>query len=342
MYRLLIIGCLVGMALLSPASSGWWNADTVASSIPGTVTRSPEEFAAYLTNRFPDDTDRVKALFSWISHSIVYDMDQSNVAGKYESMDEFVRGVLNTKKAVCQGYAEVFTAVCNLMGIPAMTVHGYTQIDGHLQSETGHAWNVAKVGGRWYLFDPTWGSGYLDDSLITTHMPFDPIWQLKEYPVTHDQFINGIRPGSTFYNYSDSLDRYYVLDEISRAEATLRRAEATNANRREIQRIYRKYNDYVVNLRCNSEITRYNASSDMLRDAIDRYNTFQKLRGRRGINPDKLRQWLQLAGGVVQNSRRQAETLSPCHSLSVREIQELLKNISEVEIAIATEFRRLH
>jgi len=353
-----ITTCLFGWIFFFHAAGQHWNTDSLAISIPSSVTKSPEAFADYLTSRFPDGTDRVKALYSWISHSIVYDVSLGDEAGKYETTEAFVLDVLKTKKTVCQGYAEVFTTVCNRMGIPALTIHGYTRIDGRIQAGTGHAWNVAKIDGKWFLFDPTWGSGFLyggrykksfssfycftpPDSLINTHMPLDPIWQLRDYPLTHDQFIDGFRQGSVFYHYADSLDRYFTMDEISQAEATLRRAVATHANRAEIHQIFRKYNDYVVNLKCNDEITRFNEASEMLSQAIDSFNAYQEERFRRGTRPDKLRAKLAEAAKQVQAARQQAETLDSCISLSSQEIQGLLRNIREVETAVATEYRKL-
>ncbi|MFC2101446.1 transglutaminase domain-containing protein [Bacteroidota bacterium] len=344
--------------VITHSLAGSWNADSLARSIPSKVTGSPEDFAQYLTNKFPEDKERVRALFSWLSSNISYDLHQVETMSRFETMDEFVIYTLKNKKAVCQGYAEIFTAVCNGMGIPALTVHGYNRIDGQLKTELGHAWNVAKIDGKWYLFDPTWGSGYVDngryrksfdafffmaspDSLVETHMPFDPVWQLREYPITHDQFIEGGNHGSIYYNYTDSLNRYYILDEVGRAESTLQRAEATQANRREIQKMYRRYNSYVNNIKCNIEITRYNESSTTLKDAIDRFNEFQVSRSKRNPSKSQLKSLLDRARLAVQQSLLQARQISSCQSLSAQEVRRLIKQIDEVSEAVSQALRSL-
>jgi len=349
---------MLGLLSVSSGFSNGWNVDSLARSIPSTVTRSPEDFALYLKERFPDEAERVQALFSWIGYSIVYDLRQVETANRYESIDDFVLFTLKNKKAVCQGYAEVFTSICSQMGMKALTVHGYNRINGRLKSDLGHAWNVVKITGRWYLFDPTWGSGYLDngryrksfssfyfmtppDSLIASHMPFDPIWQLQEYPITHDQFIDGEAHGPTYYNFSDSLDLYYSLDEIGKAESTLRRAEETHANRREILRMYRKYNNYVVNMKCNVEISRFNESSTLLRDAIDSFNEYQELKGIRNSDLDRRKTMLESARSLVHQALRQAQIVSPCQSLSIQEIHRLIKHIHDLESAVSVSFKSL-
>ncbi|MFH1297444.1 MAG: transglutaminase domain-containing protein [Bacteroidota bacterium] len=358
MLRQLFLCLLLGSLAVSHAYSDGWNVDSLARSIPNGVTRSPQDFAIYLNERFLGETERVKALFSWIVNSVVYDLNQIETASRYESIDDFVLYTLKTKKAVCQGYAEVFTAICNRMGMKALTVHGYNRVDGRLNSDLGHAWNVVKIDGKWYLFDPTWGSGYLyngryrksfstiyfmisPDSLIVSHMPFDPIWQLQDYPITHDQFIDGGERGNTYYNFSDSLDLYYSMDEINRAESTLRRAGATHANRREILKMYRKYNDYVINMKCNVEINRYNEASTTLTYAIDRFNEYQELRGKKNADPRTIRLVLDATGEMVQHALRQVRDVSPCRSLSIQEIQRLINHIHDLEAAVSTGYRAL-
>lgn len=358
MYKLLLISWILGSLFTSSAISQTWNIDSLARSVPSQASESPEAFARYLKEQFPDAADRVAALFLWIGNTITYDNSQAESMSRFETIDDFVLFTLRHKKAVCQGYAEVFSAVCNGMGIQALTVHGYTKVDGRLKSELGHAWNIARIDGKWYLFDPTWGSGYLEngryrksfsafyfmtppDSLIGSHMPFDPIWQLREYPITHDQFLEGRGHGPIYYDFTDSLNLYFSLDEAGRAESTLRRAEATHAKRQEIQKMYRKYCNYLLNLKCNSEISRYNESSNSLKNAIDRFNEYQEIKIKR--NPDRIRQrtLLEAARLMVQQSLLQAQSITPCSSLSIQEIQHLIKQINEVDTAISTSIFRL-
>ncbi|MBE0648755.1 MAG: hypothetical protein IH596_13355 [Bacteroidales bacterium] len=358
MYRRTALSFGITWLIVAHSLASGWNPDSMARSIPYGVTGSPNDFALYLKDHFPGEAARVQALFSWLSYNISYDVNQVETMSRFESMDDFVLFTMKNKKAVCQGYAEIFTAVCTRMGIQALTVHGYNRIDGQLKSELGHAWNLAKIDGVWRLFDPTWGSGYVDngrfrksfdsfyfmtppDSLIRSHMPFDPVWQLREYPITHDQFIEGGNHGPSYYYFSDTLDHYYFLDEVNRAECTLRRAEATDADRTEIQRMFMRYNSYVLNIKCNVEITRYNASSTYLKEAIDRFNEFQEFRNKRNTDKAQLKRLLEKANYLVQQSLLQAQNISSCQSLSSREIQRLVRQISEVENAILSAFKSI-
>jgi hypothetical protein len=109
--------------------------------------------------------------------------------------------VLRTRVAVCEGYAALFTALCNEVGVEANTVNGNLrtkpeEIGTPISNNTlGHAWNSAKVDGRWVLVDCTLGAGGLDRDkfdhhyepawfdvppaqMIWTHLPEDSRWQM--------------------------------------------------------------------------------------------------------------------------------------------------------------------
>jgi len=59
------------------------------------------------------------------------------------------------KIAVCQGYACGFKKIMDGLGIPCVVVVGKA-------GREGHAWNMVKLGGKWYHIDCTW-----DDSTQT-------------------------------------------------------------------------------------------------------------------------------------------------------------------------------
>jgi hypothetical protein len=65
--------------------------------------------------------------------------------------------VLSDGQAYCYGFARAFEALCRRMGMPARinAVHNFEYMQAH---------NMAEVfyGGRWHLFDPTYGSFFYD------------------------------------------------------------------------------------------------------------------------------------------------------------------------------------
>ena len=113
---------------------------------------------------------------------------------------------LKTKKGICADYSILFHEIASLTGIKSFVIEGYTKQNGKIDV-LSHAWCAAKINNEWYLFDPTWGSGYVNNNkytrkinnlyykvapsqMISSHMPFDYLWQFLTYPITNQEFIN--------------------------------------------------------------------------------------------------------------------------------------------------------
>jgi transglutaminase/protease-like cytokinesis protein 3 len=78
------------------------------------------------------------------------------------------------------------------VGIDTETISGYTKQNGAVDPMS-HAWCASKIDNQWYIFDPTWGSGFVNNGkfvnaltivilsesseIIASHMPFDYMWQ---------------------------------------------------------------------------------------------------------------------------------------------------------------------
>ncbi|KAK2514445.1 Ky [Columba guinea] len=184
------------------------------------VTNSVEELVKALLKQARTDLEKVRAIWMWICHHIEYDVvgyrDKSQLSSK--PID-----VLQTRKSVCEGYAELFEHMCSIAGIQCMKLSGYSKGFGYKigQTFTGdsdHAWNAVYLEGRWHLLDSTWGSGSVDDSLtkftfrynefyflthpalfINNHFPDNSNWQLLKPTLTLKDFENNMLHKSNFY-----------------------------------------------------------------------------------------------------------------------------------------------
>jgi len=221
------------------------NVDTEAASIPDGNCSSIDALAAYIKQNFATDSLRVRAIYVWIANHISYDVKRFMDRDKNPDMPpQTVADVLTTRSAVCQGYSDLFVALCKAAGINAICVSGYTKFQGRINI-ISHAWVAAPLEGQWYLFDPTWGAGYVTDNsrftrqfnnsfyrvqpekFIVDHMPFDPLYQFLSYPLTNKEFIDG-KPASSrlIFHYSDTLKQHMQLSPPQKTAAELRRMEA--------------------------------------------------------------------------------------------------------------------
>lgn len=88
-----------------------------------------------------DDYGKVKYVYEYVVNNTQY----GGAVEEGQNIDSvFVDGV-----SVCSGYAKAFQYLVQQVGVSCLYVTGET-------SEP-HAWCMVKVGGEWYVVDPTWG-----------------------------------------------------------------------------------------------------------------------------------------------------------------------------------------
>lgn len=116
---------------------------TYDNIIKTTTTEWLQEFEQEHT-----DYDKIVAVHDKIIETIDY---AYNSYGQPEnsSWAHNLVGVMSKKGAVCEGYADTFLYFMNLLGIESLYVTAFT-------TDSGHAWNVVNLDGKYYPIDATW------------------------------------------------------------------------------------------------------------------------------------------------------------------------------------------
>jgi hypothetical protein len=192
---------------------------TIDDQVSGIEPGPPERLARDLTTPYSSDLEKVRAIFSWIAQHVDYHLpsrfsthrrNSPNTRTVMEpdgSANEVVAAnTLNSLSAVCEGYARLFTLLCNQAGIPSMIITGFGKTGNGKSSSkfhSNHFWNAVFIDSNWHLLDVTWASGYVsyrgdefirhfDDYYFLTpprlfledHFPDDLAWTLlPETPV---------------------------------------------------------------------------------------------------------------------------------------------------------------
>ena len=189
---------------------------------------SSEKLAQNIKTDFSSDITKVRAVFTWIAQNIRYDLQeflnpkQTSIRFSYSSEEEknrklkaikegIVSSTLSKRKAVCEGYAQTFSKVCDLLGIENEVIKGFVRNSpkeiGKPELYSNHAWNAVKINNQWLYFDTTWAAGYLmngkwqrnfndyyfnipNNKYFLTHYPEDKLWQLRVGRMTKNQFYN--------------------------------------------------------------------------------------------------------------------------------------------------------
>ncbi len=219
---------------------------------------SIREFTLQLTSVYSDDKSKARSIYTWIALNIDYDNEA--VPGNGMN-DQKAINVWREKRAVCEGYANLFAMMCRLAGLESRVIIGYVrERDGQPLQYPNHAWNSVMIDGKWYLLDVTWASlqwrgdrsrtanvtevmnmFFLTDprEMIYTHLPEDPYWQLQNSFVSLEQFENGgevIRKTMSSkpekeINFEHLIASYESLDSLDRSIALLERQEENKWNK---------------------------------------------------------------------------------------------------------------
>ncbi len=133
------------------------------------------------------EQEKAYAIFSWIRNYITYDTS-TKWQRRYgnSGADQSPDGVLASGRAVCEGLANLFTAVAERMDLESVVITG--RASGARQER--HAWNAVKIDGNWGLVDITRHTFLATpQEFLARHFPDDPRWQLIERPLTYDEWL---------------------------------------------------------------------------------------------------------------------------------------------------------
>ena len=93
--------------------------------------------------------EKAAAIHDYMLVNTAYDYE-NYLAGSIPSDSYHPYGALILKKAVCNGYAEVFKLFMDVLEISCEFVSGTARGGG------SHAWNALQIDGQWYFVDVTW------------------------------------------------------------------------------------------------------------------------------------------------------------------------------------------
>jgi transglutaminase/protease-like cytokinesis protein 3 len=199
--------------------------DAFALSVPKSEASSVDHLATALARGARNDREKARAIYRWITKNITYDT-RAFFSGNLGDMS--ANNVLRTMKGVCDGYAQLFAALAQSMGLEAERIVGNSKgygyvVGSRIDGPANHAWNAVKIFGSWQLVDCTWGAGYIDanknfvqrfneyyflpppDQFIYDHFPDDPDRQFLSSQVSKQTYEDLVNVGPLFFLYGLKL-----------------------------------------------------------------------------------------------------------------------------------------
>ncbi|MEP6584949.1 MAG: transglutaminase domain-containing protein [Ginsengibacter sp.] len=256
--------------------------DRIALSIPSSQTNNTSDIAAYINAHFDTDSKKIRAAFTWVANNIKYDAAHLHRVILNEDHEQRVTWAIERKKGVCENFAAILTDICIKCGLRSYGVEGYTRHNGYLD-KSGHAWSAVFVDNDWYLYDPTWDAGFQENGqfigrqganyfqvppteFIESHMPFDPMFQFLEKPLSYQEFANGFIKANhaDYFNYKDSIDANEKLVPLAQYEAAARRIERNGIPTQNVSTRLKQ-------LRMEKEIIYQDTDADLYNSAVADY-----------------------------------------------------------------------
>lgn len=298
--------------------------DKKALQIPDSLTKTTENIAGYINANFKTDNEKVRAVFIWVASNIQYDIENMFALNFYEKKEEKISKPLNTRKGICENYAALFSDICLKTGVKSIVIEGYTKQNG-FTDYIPHAWCSALLDSVWYLFDPTWGSGYVNGSkfykkinndyykvnpttLIKSHMPFDYLWQFLYYPITNQEFYEGKtaqNKSKPYFNYIDSLVLFEKSDHIDQLTSIAYRIQKNGLKNSLIFDRLQHLKLEIENDRQTKTLNLYNSVVADYNEAINGFNTFINYRNKQ-FTPKKTDPEIQSMLDIPDNKLKEA------------------------------------
>ena len=326
-------------------------AERVYVNIPSSQTATSAGIAAYINSHFSTNEEKIAAIYSWLTANIKYDADSIHYVILDEDNEERVLFALRRKKGVCENFAAVFTDVANLCGINSLVVEGFTK-QGGVMDRSGHVWCIAYVNNKWGLYDPTWdasrvGTGRFDphfnyfnvapEEFVQSHLPFDPMYQLLNYPVNYNGFERGISHQNSkgkYFNYKDSLEATKNRDRLSRYAHEESRIENAGWPPSKIETKLKRIRFQVEVLSqdddaalYNSAVSDYNAAINFLNNFLAyRNNQFQPAKSNAEVQ--KIFQNVSLSISSARLKLKKIDSSTATLQLNTTDIQKKLNDLA--------------
>lgn len=201
-------------------------------------SESVKELTNQIVNDNDNDSIKVAKISNWIINNIKFNT-KAFKTNEIFTCDETIK----KKAATNQGYSNLFAKMLDFAKIKNSQITGYYKgvfyENGDKFLRANHIWNAAFINNKWYLFDITLASGYLQNASLTnantqklkwvksynkdmlfadiynfrkTHLPLQKYWQLINTPITITEFEQNIfvKKRNENYDYIKQIDANYV------------------------------------------------------------------------------------------------------------------------------------
>jgi len=181
--------------------------------------------SAKLTAYLQTDVERFRAIYHWVTHNIegnnyLLSINNRKLRKLRHSPPQLKKWqqtftikvfakLQEDKSTLCTGYAYLIQRMASYAGIECEIVNGFGLVNDKIfkaGDPPNHSWNAVKLGGKWYLCDATWATGYTEVSSDTFEFDYDdryflmePIQFAKTHKPQEEKWL--LLPDTAIYSY---------------------------------------------------------------------------------------------------------------------------------------------
>jgi Transglutaminase-like superfamily len=347
------------LPILGQPKNEYASVDSRMAAIPDISAQSSASIARYIDSNFKKDEDKIRGVFYWVATNISYDVPKRFEKNNSETPQKRIENTIKSKKGVCMDYVLTFNEIASLLKIKCFFVGGYTKQNITI-NDLSHAWSAAKINNEWFVFDPTWGAGYVNNVTYTkklnnyyfkmspkesikTHMPFDFLWQFSNYPVTFHDFNNGQlqeNKSKPVFDYLEIIENQKNISYIDQLRTSIERTERNGAKNKLID-------DYLENKK--KELAVYYKNTDSVNlskivadfnRGIALFNDYVKYRNKQfkpNYADNEILYMIESPASIFEKCNKDLETLSKSESSDKNYITNLQKSISDISERVTKE-----
>ena len=206
--KLLIILLVFQGISLGQTTLDFQEVDRYARNAPKNV-QSVDELVSYFSSIEAKPIEKARMIYVWLTDNISYDDKAYNLKNIGDNSSSTV---FKTKKAVCAGFANLYTDLGEKLGLEIETISGVAKgyefeenVSDDLEESINHAWNAIRIDGEWRVFDATWGEGYgmsNKKGKLESTKKFDETW-FNVNPVN-----------ALFTHFPEDMNKQYINNPI--------------------------------------------------------------------------------------------------------------------------------
>ena len=354
----LVFTFLFSVLIVGQAKVNYTLIDKKMDAIPSSYANSTDSVANYINTNFKTENDKIRAVFYWTASNINYDVKNMFAVNFEETLEDRIAKTLKTKKGICADYAAIFNEIATLVGVKSVVISGYTKQNGKIDN-LSHAWCAAKIDNKWYVFDPTWGSGSLMNGkfvkkineyyfkvepakIISSHIPFDYLWQFSNYPITNTEFYEGktqINKTKKYFDFEKEIAKQSSLSEIDQLFESAERIEKNGLKNSMIVEYYKNKKEHSTFLRQKANIEKLNGIVNEMNEAVVLLNDFIYYRNNKfkpSFSDDEITNMIQKPREKLMKCQKDIYTVGSIGTENKSNVSSIKKSI-EANLALAEE-----